>query len=106
VQRPMKGLWAGLWELPSEPVAAGETIEAARARLRERLPVGLRLGTREKGCVTRQLTHRTVTFHVYRGTVKRGGGDGAAGRWLRPGELKGVGLSRATEAILRCASTS
>jgi A/G-specific adenine glycosylase len=36
VQRPPEGRWAGMWEFPHGPVGAGETPEAAAARL---LPV-------------------------------------------------------------------
>lgn len=101
VQRPEKGLWAGLWELPSEPVGAGDTIGAARGRLRERLPRGVRLSGKAGGRIVRQLTHREVTFHVYRGKV-RGGADqgGQVTRWLTPKEAAALGISRACGAIL------
>src|SRR5687767_3542267 len=37
VQRPLKGLWAGLWELPSETLRARETVDNAWVRLRKNL---------------------------------------------------------------------
>ncbi|MEP0842598.1 MAG: A/G-specific adenine glycosylase, partial [Phycisphaerae bacterium] len=72
IRRPEKGLWAGLWELPSEAVADGEAPAAARDRLRRRLPPGTRLAARPIGTVVRQLTHRQMTFHVYLGTLTNG----------------------------------
>jgi A/G-specific adenine glycosylase len=101
-QRPGKGLWAGLWELPSEPVGAGESIAAGRSRLRGLLPKGVRLSAKSCGAVIRQLTHREITFHVYRGTTR---GEADAGmqafRWLTLGEAARLGISRACEAILK-----
>lgn len=99
VRRPDKGLWAGLWELPTEPVAEGEAIRAAKRRLRRRLPPGVRLASRAAGTVQRTLTHRLITFHVLRGSASRAGAGGD-GRWLTEGEARKLGISRACEAIL------
>ncbi|HOJ73504.1 MAG TPA: A/G-specific adenine glycosylase [Phycisphaerae bacterium] len=131
VQRPLTGLWAGLWELPSEPLAAGETAGDGLRRLRERLPPKCRIKDTEAGTATRQLTHRTVLFHVYEGraasaalpatasygvstgprtgkrsarTGPKSSGSASAGppaRWLRPDELSQIGLSRAGLAVLQ-----
>lgn len=104
VQRPEHGLWAGLWELPGEPIANGETIGRVRQRLRSRLPKKCRLQTKPVGQVTRQLTHRRVTFHIYRGrmtgpgTVRKIGGQPA--RWVTPKALNGLGIGRACQAVL------
>lgn len=104
VQRPQNGLWAGLWELPSEPVADGESTERVRRRLRARLPQKCRLQTTAMGQLTRQLTHRRVTFHVYQGrtsgptSVRKIGGQPA--RWVTPTKLKELGISRACQAVL------
>jgi len=105
VRRPPGGLWAGLWELPSEPVADGEPIEQVRRRLRERLPARCRLRTTPVGHVTRQLTHRRVMFHVYQGwlsglvSVRKIGGQPA--RWVKPANVAGLGISRACQAVLQ-----
>ena len=105
VQRPANGVWAGLWELPGEAVADGEPIERVRRRLRRRLPDRCRLRTTPVGQVTRQLTHRRVTFHVYRGwfcgmaAVRRIGGQPA--RWVKPANLAELGISRACQAVLQ-----
>jgi A/G-specific adenine glycosylase len=105
VQRPMGGLWAGLWELPSEVADSAGAIAAARLRLRGRLPAGTRLGSECCARTISQLTHRRVTFHVFAGTAGGqvepvAGAGGPAGRWLAADELGAVGLSRATRSIL------
>ena len=99
VQRPPTGLWASLWELPSEPLAEGESLEAARNRIAARLPDGCMLEPTSQAPVTRQLTHRRLTFHPFRGTA--GSRRTANGhRWVRPEELSTLGISNATRAIL------
>jgi adenine-specific DNA glycosylase len=105
VQRPPNGLWASLWELPSETVEDGESPRAARDRLRRRLPGGCRLATQPVGETTRQLTHRRITFVVYEGSAKPVSGrtgplNGQPVRWLRPRDLADYGVSRACEAVL------
>jgi len=105
VQRPDRGLWAGLWELPSEVVGAGEKPFNARHRIRKRLPKGCRVQTATIGQVTRLLSHRRMTFHVYTGKASSGARvrsfDGRPAKWVSPGRLDGMGLSRATEAIFK-----
>jgi A/G-specific adenine glycosylase len=115
VQRPAKGLWAGLWELPAEPVETGEPLATARRRLRARLPVGVRLAARPAGTVVRHLTHREITFHIYVGTRLRGQDHNEPDpsspanpsqgqppfRWLTPDQARSLGISRACEALLR-----
>jgi A/G-specific adenine glycosylase len=105
VRRPSSGLWAGLWELPSEAMAAGEEETIARGRLRQRLPGGTRLSTIVSGRVVRQLTHRTITFHIYEGTLSaaatNAGFDGQPSRWVGPDQRRSLGMSRACQAILR-----
>jgi A/G-specific adenine glycosylase len=99
VQRPPTGLWASLWELPSEPLADGEPLEAAWNRLAARLPDGCMLEPTSQPPVTRQLTHRRLTFHPFRGTAgtRR---PGTGHRWVHPDELSTLGISNATRAIL------
>lgn len=105
VQRPANGLWAGLWELPGVPVNGDESIATARARLRRLLPAGAKLATKPLGQVTRLLSHRRLTFHVYNATIPGGRrittfADQPA-RWLRMAQLSDIGLSRACEAVLK-----
>lgn len=56
-QRPLDGMWAGLWELPSE------SGHGAKAKLAARLQVTLGPALAQ---VRHDLTHRRVTARVYR----------------------------------------
>lgn len=108
VQRPASGLWAGLWELPTEPCAPDEAVRRARDRLRKRLPGGCRLSRTSAGQVERLLSHRRVTFHLYRGTLSRASSDklsssrrdGQRCRWVAPDAVQTMGISQACRAIL------
>lgn len=89
-QRPLDGLWAGLWELPS---ASGPD---ARQLLAKRLgqPLGGRVAQ-----VTHELTHRRVEAIVYRAKPPV-----AIGRlWCRPLEAPLSSLAR--KAIVAVASS-
>ncbi|GMU23879.1 MAG: A/G-specific adenine glycosylase [Phycisphaerae bacterium] len=102
VQRPSEGLWAGLWELPSEVVEEGEPVTAALQRLHRRVPSGQHLSRQPVGKVTRLLTHREMTFHIYRTAVEA---DAPAripidSRWVRPGDWNGLAISRACQAVV------
>lgn len=107
VQRPAQGLWAGLWELPTEPLGDRETPARGLDRLRRRLPPGTILQDKPIGKITRQLTHRNVTFHLYRGLAesKRTMNRRTAQpiRWMKPHDLGQFALSQACHATLRLA---
>jgi A/G-specific adenine glycosylase len=104
VQRPERGLWARLWELPSEPVTDGESPDTARKRLEANLPVRCRLSESAAGTVTRQLTHRRITFEVFTGTTRNHGRQTPPyprpWRWMKPQDVRNVGISRACKAIV------
>ena len=55
-RRPLSGLWAGLWELPSAQGPHARAELSARLRLQLGRPVGL---------VRHALTHRLVTARIY-----------------------------------------
>jgi A/G-specific adenine glycosylase len=59
-QRPAKGLWAGLWELPTieSPTALPEVAIAASLGIPE-------ASLRTLGRFSHKTTHRDVTFHVF-----------------------------------------
>ena len=104
IQRPPTGLWAGLWELPTETVQDGESPAAAFRRLAARLPKGIRFPRQPSGTVVRQLTHRQITFHVYvaRSVTAPAQKPAQSGpRWLTPDGAAVLGISRACQAILR-----
>jgi len=60
-QRPLEGLWPGLWELPSTSGAQAKQLLAQR--------LGQKLG-RPLAQISHVLTHRQVTATVYRATAK------------------------------------
>jgi len=116
VQRPPSGLWAGLWELPSEPVADGESLAAACKRLKTGLPISCKLSRAPKATVIRQLTHRQITFEVFTAAIrhpdKKAGGRQSPPcrrkddsvtrpwRWVRPERIQTLAVSRACQAVL------
>ncbi len=108
VRRPARGLWGGLWDLPTEAVACGERPTQALRRLVRRLAGGRRAVGRPVGRITRLLTHRKVTFRLYRLTgtpaargIPAGRLAGDTGyRWLKPDESGRVGVSRAVQSLI------
>jgi A/G-specific adenine glycosylase len=79
VQRPLTGLWAGLWELPS--AAAPQVAQAATALMqRLHMPLGQVVGS-----VRHSLTHRQVQATVYavpsQGLAVQAQRDAATTRW-------------------------
>ncbi len=108
VQRPASGLWGGLWELPSEPVLDQESLAAARKRLESTLPIRCRLSRSPVGTITRQLTHRRITFEVFTGTTRvraahPGGQSPPSTRpwqWVKRRQIQALGISRACQAII------
>ena len=104
-QRPNKGLWAGLWELPSLAVNKGGRKSDAVRQLAQQLTAYGELTSKPMATVSRQLTHRKVTFHIYAGQTtgkpSRKRFNQQPTRWLTSNQLPDVGISRACEAILR-----
>jgi len=105
-QRGESSLWAGLWELPSEPLADGESVATALRRLSKRLPAGIRLSRKPLPPVIRVLTHRRISFHPFTGCVPgriespKPGTLSGQFRWLMSGGRSAVGISSACRAIL------
>ena len=85
-QRPLDGLWPGLWELPS---ASGPHAKQALAQ-RLGQPLGPRLAQ-----VTHELTHRHVTAQVHQAIAKKQSGQ----RWW-PDPLSAPLSSLARKAIV------
>ena len=124
MKRPARGLWGGLWEMPSEPLD-GETTARMAARLaRESIGRSSRIAIRDCAVESRpfcdfrhQLTHRTIRFvgHICRinrgpgrGTTRRQGPRPAmlpgkqrgALRWLALEEVGSLGLSAAMQKVV------
>jgi A/G-specific adenine glycosylase len=104
-RRSERGLFGGLWELPSVPLADADPkglTEAWEACLGLRLHPGLLVAK-----VDRVLTHRDLTFHVYaceaKGGRLRANGTYVEARYVRPKDLKQLGMSSAMSAALEAA---
>ena len=93
VQRPARGLLAGMWELPGGALEPGEEAESALRRHFEE-GLGLRLpGAEALGSVEHLFSHRRLRLHVFRckpaaGRVRRRGWP--AHRWVSPGAFEGL----------------
>jgi A/G-specific adenine glycosylase len=92
-RRPPRGMWAGMWQVP--------TVEAPRAlpaaALRGALPV--RVGAiRRLGSFRHLTTHRRVTFHVFAATSRAGRGD-----WFGASELADLPMGSAQRRVIRVA---
>jgi A/G-specific adenine glycosylase len=94
-QRPGRGLFGGLWEMPSVEGGDGESLRA----LFDPPPAG---AGEHLGTVRRTLTHRELQIDVYalklpaRAALREGKGA----RWVTPGELDELGVSSATRQAL------
>ncbi len=92
VQRPVEGLWAGLWEWPTREVAAGETPRECAAKLARETTGTATPRVREISEIQHQLTHRAVTFHLHAVEVSRREveiarpGEAPRGRWVALGD--------------------
>lgn len=127
-RRPRGGLWSGLWEFPTrdwngngkEPVGSSGRVSAQAIRSLQTWADELEaIGDSEPayaGSVRHQLTHRLMTFHVFRVTAadgsidrveavgrssKRNGSNGAPHRrWVTRAGLDRLSLSTAQRRIL------
>jgi A/G-specific adenine glycosylase len=91
VRRPLQGMWAGMWQVP--------TIESPRAlnasTLRRRL--GLRIGPLQRlGEFSHLTTHRRITFHVYQTIADANVG----GIWRQPSKTSDLAISAAQQRVL------
>jgi A/G-specific adenine glycosylase len=106
VQRPERGLLAGMWELPGGELLPGERpADALSARLRER--VGLRIAeSHALGPVEHVFTHLRLRLHVFRcgtasGRVRLRGP--ASHRWLAADALRALPQGGPTRKALALA---
>lgn len=83
-RRPSKGIWAGLWELPSVEAATRLEPEAIAAELDFRVE-----GLRHVESFRRLLTHREVHFHVHEGITRI-----RRGTWCDREAASRLGMSR------------
>jgi adenine-specific DNA glycosylase len=102
-RRPDQGLWAGLWEWPTEPL---EGERSPRGLARE---VVRRVAGRERGTtipadpfyeMVHVLTHRRVHFCAYHVPLHGRPANRMEGRWLRCDSESGLPMSRAQVKLL------
>lgn len=71
-QRPQKGVWGGLWELPRVRVLEGETLEEAAHRATESV-CGIRIHVKESlGVIHHRVTRYQIRLHGFRGEWESG----------------------------------
>jgi A/G-specific adenine glycosylase len=104
-RRAEKGLFGGLWELPTAEVDADTPDTVATARLTEALgtPVSLQAPL---GTVRRQLTHRALTLRLLRVSGRKRPTHAPAFqelRWCSPEEATALGMSTAMQKALEAA---
>ena len=101
-RRPEQGLLAGMWELPSEPVAPGEPEERALERAFARLGLAIR-AARRVGEVEHVFTHRRLRLGVWR--VDAPGAPGGERPWreVPRAALAALGVSTLTRKSLDAA---
>ena len=90
-QRPDKGRWARLWQLPTLESKKKLTSGQIRSQLRIDVKDLKHLGSFE-----RVLTHRRVMFHVYRASMESGARLGSSGVWhdLAEGQWPPMGVAQ------------
>jgi len=99
--RPARGLFGGLWELPSVEVLAAAEAEEVQRVLAELLGPGTRIGD-TLGEVHRTLTHRALTLCLFevKPPSRPRKGNYSALRWVNAAEARRLGVSAAMRAAL------
>ncbi len=64
-RRALGGLWSGLWEFPTSEVHGVQDSGEVMRRLAKQEGIVPSVPTRKVGVVRHELTHRSMTFHVY-----------------------------------------
>lgn len=110
VRRPAKGLWGGLWELPSVVLADGRSARSAASELaREVLGVPVTTETRPFCDLRRRLTHRRIRFVGYccradkaegRPSRSRKSSSRSDARWLCLSETAPLGCSQGMRKVI------
>jgi A/G-specific adenine glycosylase len=102
VRRPRRGLWGGLWELPTAPSRSTASLAVARRLAGELCGAGVAVEARPFCRIERQLSHRKITFagHVCR-TATTLVHSASGGRvWRSLDDLADLGISRAMSEVI------
>jgi len=96
IQRPLHGLWGGLWEFPRRVCLPGETLAACAARAAQEI-LGVKARISEKiAQVKHNVTHHTITLFGFEGRILEGApqaGECAALQWMLLEEIAKLPLS-------------
>ncbi len=95
IRRAEKGLFGGLWELPSAELAPGSDARGALARLGFAAMADAPIGA-----VKRTLTHRLLTIELWPCAAPAARALPAEGRFASPGDWSALGLSTAMRKAL------
>jgi A/G-specific adenine glycosylase len=101
-KRPAKGLWGGLWELPTA-VLNGQSPQVEARNLARRFTIGRVHLNRNPFCrFERRLTHRRIEFIGFAGQIKSinpvpGRYDG---HWKTLAEIERLGVSTAVREVI------
>lgn len=90
--RGNKGMWAGLWQVPTIEAAAPLSSQ----QLVRALPCTLKTSPRRLGSFHHNTTHRKITFHVYSATSRA-----RKGQWVPAPATADLPMSNAQRRILR-----
>jgi len=93
VQRPDKGMWSRLWQMPT-----AENLEAQKPSARSRQWIEHELGLvvetpRRIGTFNHQTTHRSIHFVLWHTTVISGRLRRGVGQWRRLGEINDLAMA-------------
>ncbi|MCG3137707.1 MAG: Adenine DNA glycosylase [Phycisphaerae bacterium] len=104
-RRPPRGLWGGLWELPTHPVSARQDRTEAWQQLWQELWTGNNAQQPEVNWydsrVRHQLTHRTIELTIGRVNMTSWTNKTpvTSARWIKPAERNDYALSRVMSKI-------
>ncbi len=108
-RRPPGGLWSNLWELPGVVVAGTKGHARAVRLLANDCGLDGASDVTKVGTVRHKLTHRSLTFHVYRSEVQRGmrlREKDTARCWVTASERTNLSISTAHRRILDTVAAS
>lgn len=99
-RRPNHGLWAGLWEWPTEWVRRSERPIQVATRLLEQVSPCNTGRITPFHTMTHQLSHRLITFHAYRVVIDAAEPRTAQERWVQWERKPALPLSAAQSRLL------
>lgn len=102
-RRPTGGLWSGLWEFPNVERNDGDAPSRLVRRLASDNNLRITAGLRRTATVGHELSHRSLTFHVYLVDVDRETEDSprnASTRWVAGRGFRRLSISTAHRKIL------